>query len=242
MNKRTQINEPKTLNDIVLADEGLRADFEDYAEGYATGTLLFYGVSGTGKSTLAKVIANARCEMDTVEFFYLNASDTKSTRKMSYDWLASAWQMAAFSGTGVPVMMIDEVDRLTQKQQDALKAFLDLLERQKHNAKYDTLVLLTTNYKDDLMPALRSRCVEIPIRGLKPEDAVVPVQRILQQHGIVETDKKVLAMIQNCLPANTTRLDWRDVVEACSRKVRRNKRQQAQQQTTTQYNGLRLVK
>ena len=80
MTKHTRIAPPKTLDDIVLADKHLRQDLQDYCDGYETGTLIFYGLPGTGKSTLARTIAEMTCGVNVAE--HINATDKEAVKKI----------------------------------------------------------------------------------------------------------------------------------------------------------------
>ena len=247
MSKVVRIPTPKTLDDIVLADEYLRDDLQDYCDGYETGTLLFSGTPGSGKSTLARVIADTRCGVAT----YINATDKEEVKKLTCDGLLSKVDFQHWMEDRVedfvPTLFIDEVDRLddVKGKWDELKELFDILERNKHDEYWQWNVLLTTNHLNKLPDALRSRCEVRHIRGLTAQDAVPAVQRILQQQGIVESDANVLRQIElgiKAHSANNTRIDWRRVVSDCQRKVRRHNRTQAQQQTTKQKTKLRVVK
>jgi replication-associated recombination protein RarA len=230
MTKHTRIEPPKTLDDIVLADKHIRADLQDYVDGYETGTLIFFGLPGTGKSTLARVIANMTCGVDVAE--YINGSDKEAVKKIDIC-------------TIVPTLIIDEVDRLPDGKMDELKALLDALERNKENEAWQWNVFLTTNHLDKISPAMRSRSKEMLIRGLTAQDAVPAVQRILQREGIIQSDAAVLKQIQLGITAtrnDNTRIDWRRVIDDCQRVVRKAKRQQAAQTTQQTQQHLTVVK
>jgi replication-associated recombination protein RarA len=253
MTKHTRIEPPKTLDDIVLADKHIRADLQDYVDGYETGTLIFFGLPGTGKSTLARVIANMTCGVDVAE--YINGSDKEAVKKIdclslmqridSQGWLKSKDAFGKDICTIVPTLIIDEVDRLPDGKMDELKALLDALERNKENEAWQWNVFLTTNHLDKISPAMRSRSKEMLIRGLTAQDAVPAVQRILQREGIIQSDAAVLKQIQLGITAtrnDNTRIDWRRVIDDCQRVVRKAKRQQAAQTTQQTQQHLTVVK
>ena len=246
MRKVIRIAEPETLDEVVLADEYLRADLQDYCDGFETGTLLFWGAPGSGKSTLARVIAKQRCGVAT----YINATDKSEVKRLTCDGLISKVTYQNFMEGAVedfvPTLIIDEVDRLddVKGKWDELKELFDLLERNKHDECWQWNVLLTTNNLNALPDAVRSRCRVKNIRGLTAQEAVPAVQRILQRHGVIETDADVLKQVQlgiKAQGANHTRIDWRRVVDDCQRKVRRSKQQQPKQ-ITKQQTKLRLIK
>jgi replication-associated recombination protein RarA len=246
MTKHTRIALPKTLDDIVLADKHLRVDLQDYVDGYETGTLLFYGLPGTGKSTLARTIADMTCGVDVAE--YINATDKEAVKKIEYSSLVTRVDITKWQtdkDTFVPTLIIDEVDRLTPAKMDELKALLDTLESRKENEFWHWNVFLTTNHLDKIPSAVRSRSKEMLIRGLTAQDAVPAVQRILQREGIIKSDAAVLKQIQLGITAtrnDNTRIDWRRVIDDCQREVRKAKRQQAAQTTQQTQQHLTVVK
>lgn len=114
--------------------------------------LFFYGKPGTGKTTLAKIIAK-HIESD---YYYFNATTIKidDLRKV----------FTKYANTLIkPIIFIDEVHRLSKNQQEVL---LPIMEN------YDAMIIgaSTENPFFTLTSAIRSRSFLYEFKALKKED------------------------------------------------------------------------
>jgi DNA polymerase III delta prime subunit len=111
--------------------------------------LIFYGTSGTGKTTLANILSKE------YNFLKLNASD-----KNGIDILRSKIEtylntMILGGKDGLKVIYLDEFDRATPQLQDGLKSFTETYE---NRARF----IFTTNHISKITKELRSRFTEVP--------------------------------------------------------------------------------
>jgi replication factor C small subunit len=142
---------PKSLDDCVYPSD-LDAYFRHVVEQDALESMMLYGSAGTGKTTLAKVIAS---EMN-YDLLYVNApmdGTFDCVEKMK--GFASA---VSLFGHGGKVILLDEADGLPPKSKEAFKS---LLEEFAGHCSF----LLTTNNPNKVLAPLKSRCVEIEIGG-----------------------------------------------------------------------------
>ncbi len=152
---------PKTFDEFVgqshLVAKG--APLRTLVEKGALGHSFFYGPAGVGKTSLARIIANAM-QMDFYEF---NATSLKieDLRK-----IFGRYQNALLK----PLVFIDEVHRLSKNQQEVL---LPVME------KNEALILgaSTSNPYYSLTSAIRSRSMLFELHAL--EDA--ELERLLQR-------------------------------------------------------------
>jgi hypothetical protein len=127
--------------------------------------LLLYGPPGTGKSTIAQVMARAAGR----NILYAGGGDFRDAFQGSGKAKLDAL-FAEAKRRGFCVIIIDEVDgtssRLqphgsTQEDNRALKSFITTLDQYRYDP--DIFVICTTNYAEEIDPAVTRRCKAIEI-------------------------------------------------------------------------------
>lgn len=111
--------------------------------------LLLSGTQGTGKTTLAKCIAN---EMGS-EIIEYNGSSGELNINELRDGIEDFASTVNIDGTKIPkIILIDEADGLSRTIQGALRHSME---------KYNVIFILTCNYPEKILPAIHSRCANI---------------------------------------------------------------------------------
>lgn len=172
---------PKTLNDIVLSKED-RAFFESLKDKQEIPHLLFAGVQGSGKTSLAKIIVT---EILDCQYLYLNASDENGIDTIRGK-ISGFAKTKSIDGK-LKVVLLDEGDQISL---DAQKALRNIIEEYASNTRF----IITCNYLFKIIPALQSRT---QIFNLIPpiEGVVQRVKQILQQENIsLEESQKPLLL------------------------------------------------
>jgi len=106
--------------------------------------LLFYGPSGTGKTTLAKlIINNINCD-----HLYINASDERGIDTIREKVVSFA---SAASFSPLKVVILDEADFLTLTAQASLRNVIETFSR-------STRFILTCNFIERVINPIQSRC------------------------------------------------------------------------------------
>ena len=146
-------NTPTSFKDIAFADDYTREDLADYAiNPNLTGNIILEGGYGSGKSTIAQIIANERLT-DSLSVFEINgevwSDDILTTIANTYAW--------AIANNSIAVIIINEVDRLKDKQ-FKLRDFLD-----KHAQRL--LVIMTTNHLANIDGSIVDRSDVYYVRG-----------------------------------------------------------------------------
>ena len=143
-------------------------------------SMLFWGSPGTGKTTLAQIIA----ENSNRPFFSLSAinSGVKDVREV----IEKAKQSGGIFSAKNPILFIDEIHRFSKSQQDSLLAAVE--------KGWITLIGATTeNPSFEVIPALLSRCQVYVLKPFSKQDLLDLLQRAMREDEILQTKTIKLA-------------------------------------------------
>ena len=160
---------PQVLEDYV-GNEVIKNKIADYLKRGSIQNLLFYGVAGTGKTTLAKLIAkNLNCDL-----LYLNASDERGIDTIREKIIPFASTMGF---NDVKIIILDEADYLTPQAQATLRNTIESCSK-------TTRFILTCNYLERIISPLQSRCQSFEITPPSKSEVNNKCQDILTQEKI----------------------------------------------------------
>jgi putative ATPase len=139
-------------------------------------SMLFWGSPGTGKTTLAQIIA----KQSNRPFYELSAinSGVKDIR----DVIEKAKQSGGLFTAKNPILFIDEIHRFSKSQQDSLLAAVE--------KGWITLIGATTeNPSFEVIPALLSRCQVYILNPFSKEDLLALLNRAMKVDTIISSKK-----------------------------------------------------
>jgi putative ATPase len=130
-------------------------------------SLIFWGPPGTGKTTLAQIIAQ-----ESKRPFYILSAINSGVKDIR-DVIEKAKQSGGLFTTKNPILFIDEIHRFSKSQQDSLLAAVE--------KGWITLIGATTeNPSFEVIPALLSRCQVYILNAFSKDDLETLLQRALK--------------------------------------------------------------
>ena len=189
---------PKDLS-TYIGNEHLKSKVTIYLESEDVPHLLLYGVAGTGKTTLAKVIVgNIDCD-----HLYINASDENNVDNVRTKIKNFA---SSIGFRSLKVVILDEADFLTPNAQAALR---NLMETFSKHCRF----ILTCNYVERIIDPIQSRC--------QPYKIVPPSRKevALQLKNILEIENVNFKLDDLALIVNAGYPDIRRVINSAQRQV-----------------------
>ena len=166
---------PKTMSDCILPVD-LSTIFNGMVKERKLPNMMFYGKAGTGKTTVAKALANdLGMESILINCSEENGIDTLRTKIRQY---ASTMSL---SGNG-KVIILDEFDYATQGIQTGLRG---AIEEFADGCRF----VLTCNYKNRVIDPLHSRCTGIDFTVPSQEKAQVALLILKRIEQILEKEK-----------------------------------------------------
>jgi replication factor C small subunit len=158
-----------------------------------------YGTAGTGKTTLAKLIAH---NVDA-DVMYVNASDENNvdTVREKVKNFASAMGFKQWK-----IVILDESDYLTANAQAALRNLMETFSK-------TTRFILTCNYVEKIIDPIQSRCQVFAITPPSKKDVAKRVVQILDQESVKYQPADIATLVNSGYP------DIRRILNACQRQV-----------------------
>ena len=179
---------PKNIDEIISHNQNITT-IKKIIEGNALPHLLFYGASGTGKtSTIMAIVKELYGNNSRLMVMKLDASDERGINSVREEIKGFAEKSNMFIN-GIRLIILDEADSMTYDAQFALRRIIE---------KYSNLIrfCLICNYENKIIPAIRSRCANFRFNIIENQHIISKLNSIIKNENI-EINNNILENIAN---------------------------------------------
>jgi DNA polymerase III delta prime subunit len=186
--------------DNYVGNESIISKVKVYLESGDIPHLLLYGIAGTGKTTLAKlIVSNIDCDV-----MYINASEERGM-DMVRDKIQGFASTVGFTAGG-KVIILDEADYLTPFAQAALRNTMEAFSK-------TTRFILTCNYVEKVIDPIQSRCQVFDVHPPSKTDVAKRLVEILTDEEVEFNMQDIATVVNGGYP------DIRRVLNGAQRQV-----------------------
>ena len=170
---------PRKFEDFI-GSQSVKETLELWLKNKDIPHLLFFSSPGTGKTSIGKMLVN----LIPCDSLIINASDENGVddiRNKVQDFCVTMGMQP------LKIMFMDEADRLTPDAQGVMR---NLMESYSHSTRF----ILTCNYQEKIVPAIKSRCQSFEIKPPSKPEVMGHLVKILDKEK-VKYDKRDVAFI-----------------------------------------------
>ena len=168
--------------------------------------MLFAGPPGTGKTTIALIIAKTIFK----DNWKRNFLETNASSERGIDVIREGIKDFARTkpiGSNIPkIILLDEADALTRDAQNALRR---TMEQYSENCRF----ILSANYSSKIIEPIQSRCAIFRFKPLALEDIKKIIKRISKEEKLKINDD-IIELIYNVSEGDLRRVE--NILQSCS--------------------------
>lgn len=196
---------PKDFDDFV-GQEPIAKRIKAFVEQGSIPHLMFAGPAGTGKSTLALIIAK-KLFRDTWKhnFLELNASDSRGIDVIRNEVKDFARTRSLNSQTH-KIIFLDESDALTRDAQQALRR---TMETYSNSVRF----ILSCNYSTKIIDPIQSRCAIFRFSPLSLSEIKTVIQRIAKEEKL-KIDEEIYETLHEVSNGDLRRVE--NILQSCA--------------------------
>lgn len=188
-------HKPTTLDEVIFADERVRAAFMSYAAAKTFPNLLLYGRPGTGKTSVSHALCHVT-GVDDLDVLRINCSDEKiDAMRDKVKGFAHTYPLGPYK-----VVQLEEFDSLSLDAQRLLRALMD-------DTPDSCRFIATCNYINKVIPPLRSRFQEYEFSAPNVELVFDRCMEILTKRQIAFMPDDLARVIEVAYP------DFRKIIQ-----------------------------